>query len=294
MNKKEKIWKNKYMSVLSAHGVTLAEVNHYDSIYSLSFFSIAENTLEDKERVLKAFIHSHEEYEFIIPITTMPLLYYEKANYIGEVGYVYPVNPFVRHGIDVDLHSKVISITVDQKYFDAIKSQLGYKDKYFYTRFLYKKNLLDLIKKFEEEYVNKGGNLVFLADSIIKLLIELGLQSGEDNRRPERKYAKNMKNILLYIENNYTDVDLTIAKIAEMSGYSITYFTKAFKKYMHDTPIMHLNKMRISQAKVYFENSDLTIQEIAHKVGYKNISTFTEAFKRVMGMTPNYYRKKFM
>lgn len=63
---------------------------------------------------------------------------------------------------------------------------------------------------------------------------------------------------------------------------------------MHDTPIMHLNKMRISQAKVFFENSDLTIQEIAHKVGYKNISTFTEAFKRVMGMTPNYYRKKFM
>ncbi|MBO5577579.1 MAG: helix-turn-helix domain-containing protein [Bacilli bacterium] len=57
---------------------------------------------------------------------------------------------------------------------------------------------------------------------------------------------------------------------------------------------MHLNKMRISQAKVFFENSDLTIQEIAHKVGYKNISTFTEAFKRVMGMTPNYYRKKFM
>ena len=137
------------MSVKSAHAVTLEEAKKYDFIYSLSHFSIAENYIEDKLLVLRAFKHAHDEYEFIIPITTIPLLYYAKANYIGEVGFCYPVNPYVEHGLEVDLHSKVISISVEKEYLESVKKELGFEGKLFYTRFIYKKNLIDLIKLFD-------------------------------------------------------------------------------------------------------------------------------------------------
>ena len=97
-----------------------------------------------------------------------------------------------------------------------------------------------------------------------------------------------------YIEDNYNDPELTIDKLANYSGYSLAYFTKAFKKYMHDTPIMHLNKRRISEAKMLLNNKDLELKDIAQKVGYKNLSTFTEAFKRIMGMVPSDYRNKYL
>ena len=84
------------------------------------------------------------------------------------------------------------------------------------------------------------------------------------------------------------------AKIAEYSGYSLAYFTKAFKKYMHDTPIMHLNKRRISDAKALLKDKNLQLMDIATAVGYKNLSTFTEAFKRCMGLLPSEYRNKYI
>lgn len=284
------------MSVRTAHAKSVDELKKYDFIYSLPYFSVAENVIEDKTLVLEAFIHSHEEYEFIIPLTTIPLLCYQKANYIGEVGFIYPVNPFVDHGLEVDLHSRVISITIKREYVDKIKEQLGFKDQYFYTRYIYKNKLLDVIKSFEEEYNKnpKSNVLDDLANSITTTLVKLGLASGEDKRRPEKKYAKHMKQILLYIEDNYKDPELTIAKIADYSGYSVAYFTKAFKKYMHDTPIMHLNKRRTSEAKTLLKNKKLSLQEIAKQVGYKNLSTFTEAFKRTMEMLPSDYRNLYL
>ena len=286
------------MSVKSAHAVTLEEMNKYDFVFSLNHFSIAENSLEEKTFPIKAFKHSHDEYEFIFPLTTIPLLYYGGANYIGEVGFCYPVNPYVEHGIEVDLHSKVISITVDKAYLDKVKAELGFDGKYFYTRFMYKKSLIDLVKLFEEEYRNENPNRLLLlndlAQAITIQLIKIGLESGADNRRPEKQYVKNMRNVLLYIEDNFKDQDLTIAKLADYSGYSLAYFTKAFKLYMNDTPIMHLNKRRISHAKMLLRNKDLSLSDIAKECGYKNLSTFTEAFKRVMGMLPTEYRKKYI
>jgi len=286
------------MSVKNAHAITVDELGKYDFIFSLNHFSIAENVLENKTVVLRAFKHSHEEYEFILPLTTIPLLYYAKANYIGEVGFCYPVNPFTEHGLDTDLHSRVISITVDRDYMENLKKELGYEGKYFFTRFMYKKALIDLVKLFEKEFhseeVAKFKKLNIISQQIVTMLIKLGLQSGEDNRRPEKQYIKNMKKVLFFIQDNFRDSSLTVAKIAEYSGYSLAYFTKAFKLYMGDTPIMHLNKMRISQAKALLKDEKLSLSQIAHECGYRNLSTFTEAFKRVMHMLPTEYRKKYL
>ena len=62
---------------------------------------------------------------------------------------------------------------------------------------------------------------------------------------------------------------------------------------MNDSPVVHLNKLRLSEAKELFKNKELTLGEIATKVGYKNLSTFTEAFKSIVGMKPKKYRDKY-
>ena len=285
------------MSVYLAHAASKEDIGHYDLVCSLDHFSIAINEKEMKLHIVSAFKHSHDEYEFILPITTIPLLFYANANYIGEVGFCYPVNPYVEHGMEVDLHSKVISIAIDKEYFNKVKADLGFEGQYFYTRFLYKRNLLDLVKEFADAYqANKEDFDILnaIAERITILLIKVGLESGADNRRPEKKYVKNMRNILMYIEKNYRDPELTIAKLADLTGYSLAYFTKAFKQYMNDTPVMHLNKRRISEAKALLRSEKMSLGDIAKASGYKNLSTFTQAFERVMGMLPSEYRKKYL
>ena len=283
------------MSVLTAHAVSENSLETYDTICTLSNFSIAENISIDKAKHLEAFTHKHEEYEFLIPLTTVPLLRYEKANYLGEFGYIYPVNPFVEHGLEFDLHSKVISITVDRLFLDNIKNKMGYENRYFYTRFAYNQTIINLIRQFQNIFTSatpdKENLLNECVNNILTYLIDAGLKDNIDKRRPQKEYAKNIKKVLVYVEEHFTEPDLTINKLAEISNYSVGYFTRAFIRYMGDTPIMHLSKRRISEAKVLIRNQTLSLREIAKKVGYKNFSTFTEAFKRNVGCPPKDWKK---
>lgn len=286
------------MSVYLAHGVSPEEIKKFDYIDEFDGFSIALYNYQEGKEGLLPFQHTHEEYEFIIPLSTIPLMRYEKANYIGEVGFVYPVNPFVNHGLEfASTTSSVISITVEVSLVEQYKKELGFEGRYFYTRFIASKELMLGITKFQELAHKPVPNkmiLEIIRKHILSILIKDGLASGEDNRRPEKVYAKNIKQIILYMFEHYSDPDLTINKLAELCGYSTAYFSRAFKAYMNDPPVVHLNKLRLSEAKELFHDHKLTLGQIATMVGYKNLSTFTEAFKNIIGMKPKEYRDKYI
>lgn len=50
-------------------------------------------------------------------------------------------------------------------------------------------------------------------------------------------------------------------------------------------------KYRMKIAKMYIENSDLQLNEISEKVGYKTYVTFFTAFKKYYGISPTEYRE---
>lgn len=275
------------MSLISAHGFDEEALKTYKHIYYNDFFSIAIYT-GDTNKKMKSFYHKHEEYEFLIPVNTIPLLRYDNAVYVGEVGYCYPVNPFTNHGIEFELNSDAYSIVVKREYLDHLKEELGFKDRYFYTRFLVSKNLLKAMSLLR---TNKSTNNI---RDIIKTLIYDGLSSNIDSRRPPNKYFPDLKRCIIYMTDNYTRHDLTIKEIADYSSYAYTYFTKVFCQFMAETPISYLNKLRLSKAKELMKNEDLSLQEIAKLSGFKTASKFTESFKRNTGISPKEYKKQYI
>ncbi len=281
------------MELTNCHCGGYNTINNYSSYRTIKDFSIAYYNHENNNTTIYPFSHSHLAYEFIIPLKTVPLLIYDKANYIGEVGYVYPVNPNVVHGIEFPLdESEVIDIVIDMNFLNEIKSKLGFDKEYFYTRFFINYSFAELCLNFIKNASNNDEKIKLL---ICEMLVQIGLSDKTDRRRPEKKYAKNIKNIIIYMYEHYKEIDLTIDKLALLSGYSPTYFTKAFKAYMNDSPIVHLNKLRISEAKsIMAKNKELKLKDISLMVGYDNLSTFTESFKRVTGYTPKDYRLKFI
>lgn len=268
------------------HGLNEEQISTYSFICTLDHFSLAEYDTNNKKK-MGSFIHKHDSYEFIIPYNTIPLLRYENSVYIGEVGYCFPVNPMTMHGIEFELDSGLISIVVEKEYLDNIKRELGFDGEYFYTRFFVTKELVEALCMFK---ISNDPNLV---KEIVTILVKEGLSKNIDRRRPPKKYFKNMKASIKYMMDNYLNPDLRIEDIARESNYSYTYFTKAFKKYMHDTPINHLNKLRLSKAKELMKDKNLSLEEVAKRSGYNTQSNFTEAFKRIIGLSPIEYRKKY-
>ena len=283
-------------SLKYCHAYDESELSTYNYIKTLDFLSIAIYKTQENKRPMAPFTHSHNAYEFIIPNDTIPLFFYENADYPGEVGYCYPVNPNAHHGIEMPLNSELISIAVDKQMLDLYKEELGFKDKLFFTRFILSKDAYELIDKLVDESKKSNDNIDFLnyiAEHLIKILITDGLSSDIDNRREEKKYAPKIVESIMFMCEHFREDDLSIEKIANHTDYSTTYFTKLFRAFMHDTPINHLNRIRISEAKRLFRNEEYTIKDIAYMVGYNNFSTFTMAFTRITGIKPKEYRKKY-
>lgn len=94
---------------------------------------------------------------------------------------------------------------------------------------------------------------------------------------------------ILYVESNYHK-SFNVEKYAKSIGVSRSYFTTSFTEKTGTSPYSFLINERIENAKKYLLKSDLTITQIATKVGFSSIDRFSSIFKEKTGMSPKKYR----
>ncbi|MBF04798.1 MAG: AraC family transcriptional regulator [Flavobacterium sp.] len=69
------------------------------------------------------------------------------------------------------------------------------------------------------------------------------------------------------------------------------YLSNAFSEVTSTTIIMYVNLLKMEKAKemILFEEHNFT--EIATKLNFSNLSTFSALFKKITGFTPSYFKK---
>ena len=95
-----------------------------------------------------------------------------------------------------------------------------------------------------------------------------------------------------YIENNY-EKKITVEELAAKLHLTRRTFERRFKKCTHCTVIEYLQKVRIEASKKELEAGRKSIDEIVLEVGYSDIQTFRDIFKRVTGTTPMEYKNRY-
>ena len=104
-------------------------------------------------------------------------------------------------------------------------------------------------------------------------------------------YPQRIRNVCSFIDQQYGQ-DLSLETIAENNYISKYYLSREFRKYTGQTPMQYLKNVRLLHAKYMLLNTDLSIQDIAEKVGFAYSNYFQIVFKAEVGMTPNQYRKQ--
>jgi len=94
----------------------------------------------------------------------------------------------------------------------------------------------------------------------------------------------------LWMQNHLNNAAITIQQLAELFGMSQRNFTRRFRKATNTTPLKYLQNQRLLEAKELLQNSNLSISEIAYRVGYIDVSYFTKLFKELFSTTPKQYR----
>lgn len=94
-----------------------------------------------------------------------------------------------------------------------------------------------------------------------------------------------------YIEEQYRTA-ITLAKLAKITYVNEYHLAHLFKDELGISPIQFLIRYRMEVAGRYLSTTTLPMKEIAELVGYQSETSFHNAFKKMMGVTPGGYREK--
>jgi transcriptional regulator GlxA family with amidase domain len=95
-----------------------------------------------------------------------------------------------------------------------------------------------------------------------------------------------------HLEHHFSE-RLTLAQMGRIAGLEQRTLLRRFRAATGDTPVMYLQRVRIEAARQQLELSGESISQIAWQVGYEDSSAFNRLFKKITGMTPGGYRKRF-
>ncbi|WP_317618470.1 AraC family transcriptional regulator [Paenibacillus sp. PL91] len=85
-----------------------------------------------------------------------------------------------------------------------------------------------------------------------------------------------------YLYDNYHR-DVQLRELQQLSGWSKNHLLLIFRNYMGMSPMQYLAWIRINKAKELAIQTNLTISEIAERVGYSDVHTFGRMFKKKTG-----------
>jgi len=109
-------------------------------------------------------------------------------------------------------------------------------------------------------------------------------------RDKESRLSEMLRPALQYISDHLTEA-LTIEQLAKSAHMSESYFMEQFKHLAGMSAIAYVNQLRIRRICELLRTTTLTISQIAFDSGFRNLSNFNRQFRRMMGCTPQEYRK---
>jgi AraC family transcriptional regulator len=83
-----------------------------------------------------------------------------------------------------------------------------------------------------------------------------------------------------------------LAALAKRAGLSRFHFIRVFKVETGMTPVKYVEQRKIGQAKSLIEAADLSLAEIADRLGFSDQSHLTRRFRTVVGCTPASYARE--
>lgn len=128
--------------------------------------------------------------------------------------------------------------------------------------------------------------------SVLKrYLTEILLQTVKiRTNKSANQYMDILGRATAYIDNHFTDEDLSLNVVAGAVEVSSNYLSAMFSQEMKITFVEYVTNKRMSLAKKLLRTTDLKSGEVASEVGYKDPHYFSSLFKKTQGMTPRDYR----
>lgn len=257
--------------------IKLGTKNKYDMVMVPAMhFDLINETLE-KEKDLISWIHNqHKKGAAIASICTGAFLVASAGLLDGKRATTHWIgSPFFRQMFPkVKLEDD--KIIIDEGRFYSSGGAFSFTSLMIY-----------LIEKF------CGREMAFAASKVFMVQVHDSSQHSFSIFNLQRNHGDHdIGKVQDYIEKNYDEL-LTISGLAEKFNMSSRTFIRKFTAITGNTPIEYIQRVRVEAAKRLLEKGKFTVEQVCIEVGYGDFGFFRNVFKRLTGLTPQEYKRKY-
>ncbi|KJC56799.1 hypothetical protein UP10_32460 [Bradyrhizobium sp. LTSPM299] len=102
--------------------------------------------------------------------------------------------------------------------------------------------------------------------------------------------AWQQKRVVEFIEEHLAE-DISLAALARLVDLSLYHFARAFTQSFGAPPHRYHMARRMDLAKSLLQRPALSVTQIGARIGFRESSSFTRAFRKFSGLTPTEYRR---
>jgi AraC-like DNA-binding protein/mannose-6-phosphate isomerase-like protein (cupin superfamily) len=236
---------------------------------------------DEKSRIWNFSKHSHPFFELIFFLEGKANIDAgaESVDVLGFDVVIYP--PGLEHAehLDLRVRQEIICLWADTGPTPSFDHAIKLMDERGTLRTL-----------FEMVYAEFTANRPRSAELISCYLQTIFLQVIQHFSEPPREVTSLVERSLGYIHEHYSR-DFDIDELATQVAVSPSYLFRLFKRKMQVTPMHYRNLVRIDKAKLLLADQQLTVDDVAERVGFEDPKYFARVFRELAGMTPSGYRR---
>lgn len=137
-------------------------------------------------------------------------------------------------------------------------------------------------KKYYRESV-KG----YLSAFVVEVL---RLDDQAENEKKTKQKAGKIAEALQYVADHYQE-EIRISQLADACSMSESHFRRVFLETMNMKPGDYVNLVRIQNACELMKKKDISMEDIAFKVGFESVSTFNRNFRKLLDISPYQWKR---
>jgi signal transduction histidine kinase/ligand-binding sensor domain-containing protein/DNA-binding response OmpR family regulator len=151
------------------------------------------------------------------------------------------------------------------------------------------------------DYITKPFNFEVLNAKIKNLLALNTIFKSTYSKQikvvaPEVKIESNdeslLQDIMLYLEENLTDTQLSVENLSRHLGMSRSSLYSKLLELTGQTPVEFIRSVKLDKAAVLLDKSNMNVAQIAYSVGFSTPTYFAKSFKAKFNMLPSEYINK--
>ncbi|CDA14980.1 Multiple antibiotic resistance protein marA [uncultured Clostridium sp.] len=252
--------------------------------------------------------HFHDEYEIFYILEGERLFFFNNRSFVAKKGDLILVDSNLIHmtksfSNDTSGHNRIILYVTSEKMQEIDNTYPSLKLVKFFHKHTgvfhltpaQQDNFMKLYYYFKQEcakrqHAYKHAVELAVINYLLSLTRDLGNSHGEEPQIPTDGKYKHVYEIADYLSQN-CEQQLSLEEIAQRFYLSKYYVCRLFKEVTGYSINEYINIHRVQKAQWYLTETDLSISEIAGRIGFGSMTHFEKIFKTYTTMTPLKYRK---